>query len=95
MLAGFETLVRCRSRQGERYYNKSRPRHQRSGEARFKYDPAPKDKGGKIYLLIVTGISYHDTNGGDEWKQVWVSLDKETALKMLVLGFLPETIGQS
>jgi hypothetical protein len=92
---GFETLVRCRSRQGERYYNRRRPPSQRSGEARFKYDPAPKDKGGKIYLPVVTCISYHDANGGDEWKQIWISLDKEIALKMLVLGFLPETIVQT
>jgi hypothetical protein len=92
---GLETVVRHRSRQGEHYYNRRRKYpHQRRGEARFKYDPAPKAKG-KINLNL---LMFYDLDNPAEqrfWKQVWVSLDKETALKMLVLGFLPETIGQS
>jgi len=86
---GFEAVTRHRSRQGERHYNKRRPRHQRAGLARFKYDPAPRDNKGRIHLNLLTCCSYHDANGGEKWEQVWVALDKDTAMKMLVLGTLP------
>jgi hypothetical protein len=92
---GFEPVVRSRSRQGKRSYNRRRKPHERAGEARFKYDPAPKDKEGKVHFNLLTCCRYFEPNDERYWKQIWVSLDKETALKMLVLGFLPETIGQS
>jgi len=86
---GFETVVRHRSRQGERHYNKLRPRHQRFGLARFKYDPAPRDNQGSIHLNLLTCCSYYDANGGDKWAQVWIRMDKDTAMKILVLGTFP------
>jgi len=86
---GFEAVVRSRSRQGERYYNKRRPRHQRAGLARFKYDPAPRDNQDRIHLNLLTCCSYYDANGGEKWEQVWICLDKDMAMKMLVLGTLP------
>jgi hypothetical protein len=51
----------------------------------------PKDHGEMIYLKLVMVLS---PRYRDNWKQVWVALDKEIALKMLVLGTfhpVPET----
>jgi len=85
----FDVVVRYRRRQGERYYNKHRPLHQRSGEARFKYDPAPKDNQGRIHLNLLNCYSYWEPKNQEHWTQVWIGLDKDMAMKMLVLGTLP------
>jgi hypothetical protein len=43
----------------------------------------PKDQGDMIYLNLVMVLNPRKR---DCWKQVWVALDKDIALKMLVLG---------
>jgi hypothetical protein len=88
---GFETVVRHRSRQGERYYNRRRHPSHRVGEARFKYDPVPSAQG-KIHVLFATFRRAWEPNDQNYWKQVWVALDKETAMKALVLGYFPEPV---
>jgi len=87
---GLEAVVRQRRRQGERYYSRSR-KYPRLGEARFKYDPVPKAQG-KIYMYLLTSCWYGDPNQQSSWKQVWAALDKETAMKALVLEYLPDLI---
>jgi len=54
----------------------------------------PVDQGGKIYLNLVTVLNQRNKN---HWKQVWICLDKDMAMKMLVLGTFPSgtTAGNS
>jgi hypothetical protein len=46
----------------------------------------PKDQGSRIHLNLVTVLNPRNRN---HWKQVWVALEKDTAMKILVLGTFP------
>jgi hypothetical protein len=46
----------------------------------------PVDQGSRIYLNLVTVLNQRNRN---HWKQVWICLDKDMAMKMLVLGTFP------
>jgi len=48
-------------------------------------EPLPKDTKSKVKIKL-------DGGPGRKYKQLWVDLDRDVALKILVLGFIPETI---
>jgi hypothetical protein len=89
---GFDFVVRHRSKQGKLRSLNARSIVPGCGGPRWKYDPVPKAKG-KIHLNLLSfcrwrGWAVHSRC----WKQVWVALDKETAVKALVLGYFPEPV---
>lgn len=52
---------------------------------RRRLKPVPKDTKFKVHVQITKGPYRHS-------EQLWVILDRDFALKVLVLGFIPETI---
>jgi hypothetical protein len=94
---GFDFVVRHRSKQGKLQVTRKRRGLNAwsivpgCGGPRWKYDPVPKAKG-KIHLNLLSFCRSWEPNDQRCWKQVWVALDKGTAMKALVLGYFPEPV---
>jgi hypothetical protein len=74
---GFEAVLRHKSRRVP-------------GRSDLYWDPMPEEKEGKIKLNLLISCMGSNPKNQKHWKQVWIYLDKETAMKILVLGFFPE-----